>query len=224
MKYSETVCCCIPVRPGVLLMSAILFLVYLVLTIVMFVKKQDMEYWATFQQNVDTPLTPGAFAGVFYSFAISFIVYAVVSAFGIVAIVLQHRRMVRIYHVLNWFFVLLLFTVSVAYWTYFKVKQEVYINDCQDFQNIKNNITGNPYYTQISIPGKQLIAPGSDKSYCINLVKHFVIASGISTFVFNFIQIYWARSIGKYATSLKRHYQHQRLEVKDEDALSLRNE
>lgn len=97
--------------------------------------------------------------------------------------------MVRIYHVLNWFFVLLLFTVSVAYWTYFKVKQEVYINDCQDFQNIKNNITGNPYYTQISIPGKQLIAPGSDKSYCINLVKHFVIASGISTFVFNFIQV-----------------------------------
>ena len=47
-----------------------------------------MEYWTTFQQNVDTPLTPEAFAGVFYSFAISFIVYAVVSVFGIVAIVL----------------------------------------------------------------------------------------------------------------------------------------
>ncbi|KAG1467044.1 hypothetical protein G6F46_000103 [Rhizopus delemar] len=127
--------------------------------------------------------------------------------------------MVRIYHVVNWFFVLLLFTTSVAFWVYFKVKQEVYVNDCQAQQNLQNNATASIYYTQILIPGKQLIAPGSDKSECINFIKSLVIASGVCVFVFNFLQLYWARSIGKYATTLKKHYQHQRLEVKDEDSV-----
>lgn len=35
-----------------------------------------------------------------------------------------------------------------------------------------------------------------------------------------FLQLYWARAIGKYATSLKRHYQHARLEeIRDDDSL-----
>lgn len=97
--------------------------------------------------------------------------------------------MVRIYHVVNWFFVLLLFTTSVAFWVYFKVKQEVYVNDCQAQQNLQNNATASIYYTQILIPGKQLIAPGSDKSECINLIKNLVITSGVCVFVFNFLQV-----------------------------------
>ncbi|CAO3661908.1 unnamed protein product [Rhizopus stolonifer] len=178
----------------------------------------------TFQQSVDTSLTTEAFLGVFYSFAICFLVYVVVSVFGLASITLQRRRMVRLYHVLNWFFVLLLFTVSVAFWIYFKVKRNVYINDCQDIQNIKNNSTFNTYYTQIPVPGKQLIAPGSDKSLCITLITNWVIGTGIFVFVFNFLQVYWARSIGKYATSLKRHYQHHKLEAKDEDSLFVKDD
>ncbi|EIE76072.1 hypothetical protein RO3G_00776 [Rhizopus delemar RA 99-880] len=219
MKYSETVCCCVPVRLGVFIISLIITLFYLSLTVVVFVKKQDLEDWSTTQHDVNTPLTTQAFNGVFYSFSISFIVYTLVSVFGVVSVISQHRRMVRIYHVVNWFFVLLLFTTSVAFWVYFKVKQEVYVNDCQAQQNLQNNATASIYYTQILIPGKQLIAPGSDKSECINFIKSLVIASGVCVFVFNFLQLYWARSIGKYATTLKKHYQHQRLEVKDEDSV-----
>ncbi|CAO3661904.1 unnamed protein product [Rhizopus stolonifer] len=189
MKHSDTICFCVPIRLGTLLISSTIFVIYLVLTILTFTKKQVLEHWMTFQQSVDTSLTTEAFLGVFYSFAICFLVYVVVSVFGLASITLQRRRMVRLYHVLNWFFVLLLFTVSVAFWIYFKVKRNVYINDCQDIQNIKNNSTFNTYYTQIPVPGKQLIAPGSDKSLCITLITNWVIGTGIFVFVFNFLQV-----------------------------------
>lgn len=97
--------------------------------------------------------------------------------------------MVRIYHVANWFFVLLLLTITVAFWIYFKVKQDGYVNDCQDLRNIKNNITSDPFYTSIQIPGKQIVAGGSDKSECIEFIKRLVIASGVLTFVCNILQV-----------------------------------
>ncbi|KAL7312419.1 hypothetical protein PS15m_008180 [Mucor circinelloides] len=215
--YSDKICCCIPTRIGVLMVSFIIFSIYLVLTILMFVYKQDLQSWSTLQQNVDTPLTVEAFNGVFDAFATIFIAYFSVSILGTVSIILQHRRIVRIYHVANWFFVLLLLTVTVAFWTYFKVKQDGYVNDCQDLQNIRNNITSDPFYTSIQVPGKQIVAGGSDKSECIEFIRRLVIASGVLTFVCNILQLYWARSIGVYATSLKRHYQHKRLQVQDED-------
>ena len=95
----------------------------------------------------------------------------------------------RIYHVANWFFVLLIFTITVAFWTYFNVKQDIYVNDCQDLQNIKTNPTLNPYYTPIQIPGKQPIAGGSDKSECIYLIRNLVIGFGVVMFIVNLIQV-----------------------------------
>ncbi|KAI8643643.1 hypothetical protein BD408DRAFT_414625 [Parasitella parasitica] len=218
-QYSDKICCCIPTRLGVLLMSTIIFSIYLVLTVLMFFYKQDLQKWSTLQSNVDAPLTIEAFNGLFHAFSIIFIVYSVVSIMGIISIAVQHRRMVRIYHVANWFFVLLLLTVTVAFWIYFKVKQDSYVNDCQTLRNIQNNSTSDPFYKSIQIPGKQIVAGGSDKSECIQFIRRLVIASGVLTFVCNIIQLYWARSIGVYATSLKRHYQHRRLQVHDDDDL-----
>ncbi|KAI7887880.1 uncharacterized protein EV154DRAFT_519378 [Mucor mucedo] len=224
MGYNEKVCCCLPVRIGVLIMSFLIFCIYFVATFLMFYYRNDLTQWSILQQNVDTPLTLDAFNGVFYAFVTAFITYAVVSIVGMVAIVLQHRRLVRIYHVANWFFVLLLFTTTLAFWTYLKVKQDVYVNDCQELFNVYNNATINSVYTPIQIPGKQIVAGGSDKSECINFIKKLVIGSGVCVFICNILQLYWARSIGKYATSLKRHYQHQRLEVRDDDMLSIRSD
>lgn len=146
----------------------------------------------------------------------------------------------------------MLFTTTIAFWSYFKTKQNAYVNDCQDIYNIRNNATSNPIYTSIQIPGKQIVAGGSDKSECMQFIKTLVIASGVCVFFFDFLQVnyyrnfswffffvinnlfffffflriklYWARSIGKYATTLKKHYQHQRLQVNDDDLLSVRSD
>ncbi|KAI9249050.1 hypothetical protein BY458DRAFT_525924 [Sporodiniella umbellata] len=219
MKRSETLCFCVPLRFGTILIVSVLCLLYLTLSILICTHKQVLEYWLTFEQSVDTSLTTEAFHGVFYSFAAFFIAYTIVSFFGLVSVFTQRRHLIRAYHIINWFFVLLLFTVSVAFWVYFKFKRDVYINDCQDLLNIQNNSTFSAYYTQISIPGKQRIAPGSDKSKCIQIITNSIIGSGIGIFIFNFLQVYWARSIGKYTTSLKRVHQHHKLETKENDSL-----
>lgn len=218
MKKNDRVCCCFPVRLGVLLMSFTIFCIYLVGIILMSVYKAELEAWSISDQTTDRPLTVEAFKGVFYSFVISFGIYDLISIFGVASIIMQHRRMVRVYHVLNWFFVLLLFTTTVAFWIYFKVHQDVYVNDCQAQQNINSSVLLNDLYTPIKIPGKPTIAGGSDKSDCIKHTNQLVIGSGVCLFLCNIIQLYWARSIGKYATTLKRHYQHLRIEVKDDDS------
>ncbi|KAI8377640.1 uncharacterized protein BYT42DRAFT_571046 [Radiomyces spectabilis] len=219
---SERVCCCVPVRIGVLLISIILSLVYLALFTLMFVKHDDMYLWATSIQEVDTALTDTAFNGVFAAFACVTMGYAVTSVFGIIAIVLQHRRVVRIYHVANWIFVLLILTSSLAYWIYFKVKQDVYVNDCQDLVNKMAGLPEDSPYSRVIVPHNKPIAGGNDKQYCIDLINKLVIASGVVVFVGNAIQIYFASSIGVYATSLKRHYQHQRLQDQDDDEIMAR--
>ncbi|KAI8098218.1 uncharacterized protein B0P05DRAFT_576610 [Gilbertella persicaria] len=218
---SDKICCCIPSRIGVLIVSLIIFSVYLALTVLMFVSKEDMASWSTSQEGVRNPLTIEAYNGMFEAFATIFIAYVVVSLLGTGAVWMRNRKAVRIYHIVNWFFVLLLFTITIAVWAYFNVEQNTYVNDCQAQQNIANNATFNPYYTPLVIPGKQLIAGGSDKSECIKTIKRYVIAAGFCVFFCNFVQIYWARSIGKYATSLKRSYQHKRLEMKDDDMISV---
>ncbi|KAG2234884.1 hypothetical protein INT48_000547, partial [Thamnidium elegans] len=215
--------------------------------ILILIQLLEFTQWSTLQQNVDAPLTVEVFNGVFFSFITAFIIYCIVSIVGMVAIVLQHRKLVRIYHIVNWFFVLLLFTTTIAFWSYFKTKQNAYVNDCQDIYNIRNNATSNPIYTSIQIPGKQIVAGGSDKSECMQFIKTLVIASGVCVFLFDFLQVnnnyyyhyfdinifffsflqiklYWARSIGKYAITLKKHYQHQRLQVNDDDLLSVRSD
>ncbi|KAI8988807.1 hypothetical protein BDB01DRAFT_783190 [Pilobolus umbonatus] len=221
MKSAERVCCCLPVRLGVLFMSFTIFvrLKWISFTVILIHRALELEIWCMGDQTSDTPLTLEAFNGVFFSFSSAFILYALVSILGVASIIMQHRRLVRIYHVLNWFFVLLLLTTTAAFWIYFKVNQNAYINDCQAQQNINSGMTDH-IYTPIKIPGKQTIAGGSDKSDCIKFVNRLVIGSGVCVFITNFIQIYWARSIGKYATSLKRYYQHQRIEVKDDESTS----
>ncbi|KAI8979594.1 hypothetical protein BDF20DRAFT_819404 [Mycotypha africana] len=216
-KYTEKVCCCIPTRLGVFMMSLMIFAIYLAVTTLLFVYRNTLKIWSTLEQNVDTPLTESAFNGIFYTFVSLFIIYMLVSIFGMISIIKQQRKMVRIYHILNWFFVLLLLTITVACWIYFKVNQDTYINDCQDLRNMNANSTLNPIYTPIQVPGKMIIAGGTDKNYCIDLIRRLVIGSGICVFACNFIQLYWARSIGVYATYLKRHFQHKRLQVEDDD-------
>ncbi|KAI7862937.1 hypothetical protein BDF14DRAFT_1849060 [Spinellus fusiger] len=124
--------------------------------------------------------------------------------------------MVRTYHIINWFFVLLVLTATLAYWIYFKVKQDSYVNDCQGYVNA-GSLTENGVYTPVKIPGKPIVAGGADKSYCIDMVNRIVIGSAIVVFVGNFIQVYFASSIGIYSTSLKRHLQHQQLRSQDDD-------
>jgi hypothetical protein len=94
-----------------------------------------------------------------------------------------------VYHIANWFFVLLFFTISVAFWIYFKVKQDIYINDCQDLQNIRNNATTSTYYSSIQISNRPMIAGGADKSQCIGLIHRLVIGTGIVVFVGNLLQV-----------------------------------
>lgn len=93
------------------------------------------------------------------------------------------------YHIINWFFVLLILTISLSYWFYFKVKRDVYINDCQDLRN-NGAMPFNDTYTPVVVPGKNILAGGSDKSYCISLVNKLVIASGVVTFFANMIQVH----------------------------------
>lgn len=93
------------------------------------------------------------------------------------------------YHIVNWFFVLLILTISLSYWFYFKVKRDVYINDCQDLQN-NGAMPFNDTYTPVVVPGKNILAGGSDKSHCISLVNKLVIASGVVTFLANMIQVH----------------------------------
>lgn len=69
------------------------------------------------------------------------------------------------------------------------MKQDGFVNDCQDLRNIKNNVTSDPFYTSIQIPGKQIVAGGSDKSECMEFIKRLVIASGVLTFVCNILQV-----------------------------------
>lgn len=92
------------------------------------------------------------------------------------------------YHIINWFFVLLILTISLSYWFYFKVKRDVYINDCQDLRN-NGAMPFNDTYTPVVVPGKNILAGGSDKSHCISLVNKLVIASGVVTFLANMIQV-----------------------------------
>lgn len=47
----------------------------------------------------------------------------------------------------------------------------------------------NDTYTPVVVPGKNILAGGSDKSYCISLVNKLVIASGVVTFLANMIQV-----------------------------------
>ncbi|KAF7728072.1 hypothetical protein EC973_006709 [Apophysomyces ossiformis] len=129
--------------------------------------------------------------------------------------------MVRIYHAINWFFVLLILTTTVAYWIYFKVKQNTYVNDCQDLVN-GGSMPNNSTYTPVAVPGKHPVAGGSDKSYCIDMINKLVIGSAIVVFVGNFIQVYFASSIGIYSTSLKRQYK-QLKEKNEEDCFEARN-
>lgn len=63
------------------------------------------------------------------------------------------------------------------------------MNDCQDLKNINSNATADPFYTPIQLPGKQIVAGGSDKSECIDLIRDLVIVSGVFLFVFNFVQV-----------------------------------
>ncbi|KAL0080281.1 hypothetical protein J3Q64DRAFT_1759305 [Phycomyces blakesleeanus] len=213
---SQKVLCCIPARIGVILMSTIMFLVYIAIIVLSFIKRDEMELWATTKQSTDTDFTKEAFNGLFYAFVSVFIVYAVVLAYGILSAFMDNHKLVRIYHILNWFFVLLVLTSTLAYWIYFKVKQTVYVNDCQEYENTKNQTTDNTY-SPVAIPGKTTVAGGADKSFCIDLVNKLVIGTGVVVFVGNFIQVYIASSIGIYSTSLKRNNQHQRLHSLDDD-------
>lgn len=69
------------------------------------------------------------------------------------------------------------------------MKQDVYVNDCQDLRNMSSNATLSSIYTPIQIPGKQTVAGGSDKSECMELIKKLVIGSGVCVFVGNFLQV-----------------------------------
>ncbi|CAO3621743.1 unnamed protein product [Mucor hiemalis] len=207
-----------------MIMTSITFCSYVTTIALLFNYRQEITSWSTLQQNVDTPLTVEAFNNVFISFISLFCAYAFTALFGLIALGLKHRKLVRIYHVANWFFVLLIFTVNAAFWIYFKVKQDVYVNDCQDLRIMHTNATLNPFYTPIQLSGKQIVAGGSDKSECIDLIKDLVIVSGVFLFVFNFVQIYWARSIGKYATSFKRNYWHYNVQAQNDDVISARSE
>lgn len=78
--------------------------------------------------------------------------------------------------------------ITMAHWIYFKVKRDVYINDCQDAWN--NGMHPNSeVYHPVVVPGKFPIAGGSDKRHCINLIKQLVIGSGFTVFIGNFIQV-----------------------------------
>ncbi|CAO3621747.1 unnamed protein product [Mucor hiemalis] len=172
-----------------MIMTSITFCSYVTTIALLFNYRQEITSWSTLQQNVDTPLTVEAFNNVFISFISLFCAYAFTALFGLIALGLKHRKLVRIYHVANWFFVLLIFTVNAAFWIYFKVKQDVYVNDCQDLRIMHTNATLNPFYTPIQLSGKQIVAGGSDKSECIDLIKDLVIVSGVFLFVFNFVQV-----------------------------------
>ncbi|KAI9495344.1 hypothetical protein BDB00DRAFT_814245 [Zychaea mexicana] len=216
---ASRVFCCVPVRVGALAIASLLCVLYFASSIVMLVKRQGLKDWATMVQAVDVPLTDQAFDGVYAALVAVSLTYTLLSAYGVVAIVLRRRKLIQIYHVTNWFFVLLIMTVSLAYWFYFKVKRDVYINDCQDLQN--QGVTPNgEIYTPVAVPGKNMIAGGSDKSHCISLVQTLVIVSGIVVFLGNFIQLYLASCIGTYASSLNWEYLHQRLQTQDIDELA----
>lgn len=154
--------------------------------------------------------------------------------------------MIRVYHIVNWFFVLLILMITMAHWIYFKVKRDVYINDCQDAWN--NGVHPNSeVYHPVVVPGKFPIAGGSDKRHCINLIKQLVIGSGFTVFIGNFIQVrnsllsqgaiivfhshthirarkklYFANCIGSYSTRQNWLHRHQRLQTHDEEELRLR--
>ncbi|CDS10562.1 hypothetical protein LRAMOSA11048 [Lichtheimia ramosa] len=212
--------CCVPVRIGAIAISAILLTVYLAGTIAIFVQRQGMRNWATLVQAVDVPLTNEAFDGVFGAMAAVSIAYTLTHVYGLISIILQKRKLVKVYHIVNWFFVLLILTISLSYWFYFKVKRDVYINDCQDLQN-NGAMPFNDTYTPVVVPGKNILAGGSDKSHCISLVNKLVIASGVVTFLANMIQLYFASCIGTYAFSLNWQYLHQRLQTQDVDELAM---
>ncbi|OBZ89330.1 hypothetical protein A0J61_02620 [Choanephora cucurbitarum] len=220
-SYSDKVCCCIPSRVGVLLVCCIIFSIYLTLTILMFLYEEDLQLWSTAEDEVDNPLTIEAFNGIFTAFAVIFISYSAVSALGILVVFMRRKKWVRVYHVINWFYVLLLFTITVSIWAHFNMDRNNFINTCQIDYNIANNITNHPYYTPLVVPGKQVVAGGSDKSACIDLVRRMLIGSGILVFSCNLIQVYWARTIGKYAIHFKKSFQHKRLETRDEDMMSI---
>ncbi|KAI8887571.1 hypothetical protein K501DRAFT_241999 [Backusella circina FSU 941] len=194
----ERVCCCIPVRLGVFLISLLSACVYIVFVIIMFIYRKEMEYLATSQQIIGTPFTVEAFNAVFYSFISIFIASAAICVFGLLAILEQHRRMARIYNIVNWVFVLTILIFSLAWWIYLKVKQADFLSECQ-----------------ISSPLNL-----GDSELCIDYLNKLVIISGVLVFAGNLLQLYWAKSISKYSISLNRYYQHQRLTLKDEDASS----
>ncbi|KAI8377314.1 hypothetical protein BD560DRAFT_54048 [Blakeslea trispora] len=223
-SYSDKICCCVPSRIGVLLISFIIFSIYLVLTILMFIYEKDLETWSTAENGVDNPLTIEAFRGLFTAFAVIFISYTAVSALGIVVVFIRQKKWVRAYHVINWFYVLLLFTITVSVWAHFNMDRSNYINTCQIEYNMANNVGVHPYYTPLIVPGKPVVAGGSDKSACIDLVRRLLIGSGVLVFFCNLIQIYWARSIGKYAIYFKKNHPHKRLETKDEDMVSIHSQ
>lgn len=78
--------------------------------------------------------------------------------------------------------------ITLSYWFYFKVKRDVYVNDCQDLRN--NGVMPNgDIYKPVTVPGKNMIAGGADKSHCINLIHTLVIVSGVVVFVGNFIHV-----------------------------------
>ncbi|KAL1930074.1 hypothetical protein VTP01DRAFT_1228 [Rhizomucor pusillus] len=217
----DKILCCIPARIGVLGISSILFCVYFALSIVTFVKQNDLRDWATFTQEVDTPLTDAAFNGLFIFFATIMVAYTVTSAFGFLVTFFERRTLIRVYHIVNWFFVLLILMITMAHWIYFKVKRDVYINDCQDAWN--NGMHPNSeVYHPVVVPGKFPIAGGSDKRHCINLIKQLVIGSGFTVFIGNFIQLYFANCIGSYSTRQNWLHRHQRLQTHDEEELRLR--
>ncbi|KAI9311297.1 hypothetical protein BX666DRAFT_1867971 [Dichotomocladium elegans] len=218
---SDRILCCIPVRIGAIAVAAALLTVSLSSTVVMFVQRQGMRDWATLVQAVDVPLTDVAFDGIFYSMAGILIAYTVTNAFGLSVVILQRRKLVQVYHILNWFFVLLMMTISLSYWFYFKVKRDVYINDCQDLQN-NGEMPFNSTYTPVEVPGKNMLAGGSDKSHCINFIKKLVVISGVSVFIGNFLQLFLASCIGTYAASLHWKYLHQRVQTQDIDELTMR--
>lgn len=144
-----------------------------------------MEYLATNQQIIGTSFTVEAFNAVFYSFISIFIVYITICVFGLFAILevkflkhikpqvclkkkdQQHRRMARIYNIVNWVFVLIVLVLSLAWWIYLKVKQADFLSECQIASPL------NP----------------DDSESCIDYVNKLVIISGVLVFAGNLLQV-----------------------------------
>ncbi|KAI7903042.1 uncharacterized protein BX663DRAFT_509331 [Cokeromyces recurvatus] len=117
------------------------------------------------------------------------------SLLGVIGGLRQNKRMVYIFGIHYGFITTLILFLSIHLCIITLVKQDSIVEGCR-----KIIMGTSPTINVIKVEVEE------ENSYCIQAIKQFLLISGISLFMINFIQIYFGFLIFRFAKKLRRKF------------------